>query len=176
MQLRIEDALKTLPEVALVFSKNGNADLGTDPMPPNASDTYVIPKPESEWPTGVHSKADILARIEAKMKPLIGNRTEIQQPIQMRFNELIAGVRSDVAVKLYGDDLDQMTAQAQRIAATLWAIPGAADVSAEQTDGAPTAGSRMCRPKRYTSPAADRACRSCPAPRSRTRLDHGRAR
>ena len=138
MQLQIENALKTLPEVALVCSKNGNADLGTDPMPPNASDTYVIPKPESEWPADVHSKADILRRIEERMKPLIGNRTEIQQPIQMRFNELIAGVRSDVAIKLYGDDLDQMTQQAQRIAATVRAIPGAADVSAEQTDGAPT--------------------------------------
>jgi len=138
MQLQIENALKTLPEVALVFSKNGNADLGTDPMPPNASDTYVIPKPESEWPADVHTKADILRRIEERMKPLIGNRTEIQQPIQMRFNELIAGVRSDVAIKLYGDDLDQMTQQAQWIAATVRAIPGAADVSAEQTDGAPT--------------------------------------
>jgi cobalt-zinc-cadmium resistance protein CzcA len=138
MQLRIEDALKTLPEVALVFSKNGNADLGTDPMPPNASDTYVIPKPESEWPAEVRSKEDILSRIEERMKPLIGNRTEIQQPIQMRFNELIAGVRSDVAIKLYGDDLDQMTAQAKRIAAAVRTIPGAGDVSAEQTDGAPT--------------------------------------
>ena len=138
MQLQIENALKTLPEVALVFSKNGNADLGTDPMPPNASDTYVIPKPASEWPADVHTKEDILRRIEERMKPLIGNRTEIQQPIQMRFNELIAGVRSDVAIKLYGDDLDQMTDQARRIAATIRSIPGAADVSAEQTDGAPT--------------------------------------
>ncbi|MES2022858.1 MAG: CusA/CzcA family heavy metal efflux RND transporter [Pseudomonadota bacterium] len=138
MQLRIEDALKSLPEVALVFSKNGNADLGTDPMPPNASDTYVIPRPEKEWPADVHSKADILKRIEAKMKPLIGNRTEIQQPIQMRFNELIAGVRSDVAVKLYGDDLDSMSQTAGRIAAVLRTIPGAADVQAEQTSGAPT--------------------------------------
>lgn len=138
MQLRIENTLKSLPEVALVFSKNGNADLGTDPMPPNASDTYVIPKPESEWPADVHSKADILRRIEEKMKPLIGNRTEIQQPIQMRFNELIAGVRADVAVKLYGDDLEQMSEQAKRIAGVLRTIPGAGDVSAEQTSGAPT--------------------------------------
>ncbi|BCA64383.1 cation transporter (plasmid) [Sphingomonas sp. HMP9] len=142
MQLKIEDALKSLPEVALVFSKNGNADLGTDPMPPNASDTYVIPKPESEWPDGVNTKADILARIEAKMKPLIGNRTEIQQPIQMRFNELIAGVRSDVAVKLYGDDLDAMSEAARRIAGVLRTIPGAADVQAEQTSGAPHSISR----------------------------------
>src|SRR3546814_23680 len=127
-----------LPEVALVFSKNGNADLGTDPMPPNASDTYVIPKPEDEWPAEVKSKEDILRRIEERMKPLIGNRTEIQQPIQMRFNELIAGVRADVAVKLYGDDLDAMSVQANRIAGVLRRIPGAGDVSAEQTSGAPT--------------------------------------
>ena len=138
MQLQIENALKTLPEVALVFSKNGNADLGTDPMPPNASDTYVIPKPEKEWPAEVKSKEDILRRIEERMKPLIGNRTEIQQPIQMRFNELIAGVRSDVAVKLYGDDLDAMSEAAGRIATALRTIPGAADVQAEQTSGAPT--------------------------------------
>ncbi|KQN82883.1 cation transporter [Sphingomonas sp. Leaf67] len=138
MQLQIEDALKTMPEVALVFSKNGNADLGTDPMPPNASDTYVIPKPESEWPADVKSKEDILRRIEERMKPLIGNRTEIQQPIQMRFNELIAGVRSDVAIKLYGDDLDAMSEQARHIASAVRTIPGAADVSAEQTSGAPT--------------------------------------
>jgi heavy metal efflux system protein len=138
MQMRIEDALKTLPEVALVFSKNGNADLGTDPMPPNASDTYVIPKPESEWPADVHSKADIIRRIEERMKSTIGNRTEIQQPIQMRFNELIAGVRADVAVKLYGDDLDAMSVQARKIAGVIRIIPGAGDVSVEQTDGAPT--------------------------------------
>ena len=138
MQLQIENALKTLPEVALVFSKNGNADLGTDPMPPNASDTYVIPKPEDEWPAAVKSKEDILRRIEERMKPLIGNRTEIQQPIQMRFNELIAGVRADVAIKLYGDDLDAMSEQARRIASVMRTIPGAGDVSAEQTSGAPT--------------------------------------
>ncbi|MGB3929670.1 MAG: CusA/CzcA family heavy metal efflux RND transporter [Sphingobium sp.] len=138
MQLQIENALKTLPEVALVFSKNGNADLGTDPMPPNASDTYVIPKPEDEWPPEVKSKEDILRRIEERMKPLIGNRTEIQQPIQMRFNELIAGVRADVAIKLYGDDLDAMSEQARRISAVMRTIPGAGDVSAEQTSGAPT--------------------------------------
>ncbi|MBL8657711.1 MAG: CusA/CzcA family heavy metal efflux RND transporter [Altererythrobacter sp.] len=138
MQLRIENALKTLPEVALVFSKNGNADLGTDPMPPNASDTYVIPKPQSEWPPEVKSKADILRRIEERMKPLIGNRTEIQQPIQMRFNELIAGVRADVAIKLYGDDLQEMNAQARLIAGAVRDIPGAGDVTVEQTEGAPT--------------------------------------
>ena len=145
MQMRIEDALKTLPEVALVFSKNGNADLGTDPMPPNASDTYVIPKPESEWPADVRSKADILRRIEERMTPLIGNRSEMQQPIQMRFNELIAGVRADVAIKLHGDDLDRMAAEARRIAAIVRTIPGAGDVGVEQTAGTPTFDIRIDR-------------------------------
>ena len=145
MQLRIETALKSLPEAALVFSKNGNADLGTDPMPPNASDTYFIPKPESEWPAEVRSKADILRRIEEKMRTQIGNRTQIQQPIQMRFNELIAGVRADVAVKLYGDDLEEMTWHGRRVAGVLRAIPGAGDVSVEQTEGAPTFDVRIDR-------------------------------
>lgn len=145
MQLRIENALKTLPEVELVFSKNGNADLGTDPMPPNASDTYVIPKPESEWPDDVRGKDDLVRRIQQRMEPMIGNRTEIQQPIEMRFNELIAGVRADVAIKLYGDDLDAMSRQARLIAAELRRIPGAADVSAEQTEGTPTFDVRIDR-------------------------------
>jgi heavy metal efflux system protein len=145
MQMRIENALKTLPEVALVFSKNGNADLGTDPMPPNASDTYVIPKPESEWPAEVRTKADIIRRIEERMRRVIGNRTEIQQPIQMRFNELIAGVRADVAIKLYGDDLDAMGIEAQKIADAVRTIPGAADVGVEQTGGAPTFDVRIDR-------------------------------
>lgn len=131
--------------MALIFSKNGNADLGTDPMPPNASDTYVIPKPEREWPAEVKTKEDILRRIEAKTKNLVGNRTEIQQPVQMRFNELIAGVRADVAIKIYGDDLETMSAQSSRIAAVLRAIPGAGDVSTEQTSGAPTFDIRIDR-------------------------------
>lgn len=145
MQLRIEKALASLPEVAFVFSKTGNADLGTDPMPPNASDTYVIPKDESEWPPGVRTKEDLLRRIQEKTRPLIGNRWEIQQPIQMRFNELIAGVRSDVAIKLYGEDLEAMNATAIRIASILKAVPGGADVQAEQTLGAPTFDIRVDR-------------------------------
>ena len=145
MQLQIEKAISTLPEVSLVFSKTGNADLGTDPMPPNASDTYVIPKPEGEWPAGVRSKADLLARIDGKTKNLIGNRYEVQQPIQMRFNELIGGVRSDVAIKLHGDDLEALSAAARRIAAVVRKIPGAADVQAEQTSGAPTFDIRVDR-------------------------------
>ncbi len=138
MQRQIERTLMRLPEVAMVFSKTGNADLGTDPMPPNASDTYVILKPEKAWPKGAGDKAAVLKRITERAETLIGNRYEIQQPIQMRFNELIAGVRSDVAVKVYGDDLSAMTTSARQIAARLRTIPGAQDVQAEQTQGAPT--------------------------------------
>ncbi|HXG90509.1 MAG TPA: CusA/CzcA family heavy metal efflux RND transporter [Vicinamibacterales bacterium] len=147
MQLQIENALKTLPEVALVFSKNGNADLGTDPMPPNASDTYVIPKPEDEWPAEVKSKEDILRRIEERMKPLIGNRTEIQQPIQMRFNELIAGVRSDIAVKVFGDDMEALGEVGAEIEAVLATVPGAADTKVEQTTGLPMLTVTLNRPE-----------------------------
>ena len=145
MQLQIERAVRTLPEVALVFSKTGNADLGTDPMPPNASDTYVILKPEHDWPKGVRTKDDVLKRIAARTSLLIGNRYEVQQPIEMRFNELIAGVRSDVAVKLYGDDLDVLSKLAQQVSAKLSAVAGAADVRAEQTEGAPTFDIRIDR-------------------------------
>ncbi|HQT55338.1 MAG TPA: CusA/CzcA family heavy metal efflux RND transporter, partial [Phenylobacterium sp.] len=138
MQLQLERVLSRLPEVAMVFSKTGNADLGTDPMPPNASDTYVILKPEKEWPKSVKTKAQVLERIETTAGALVGNRLEIQQPIQMRFNELVAGVRADVAVKIRGDDLEAMSASADKIASLLRTIPGAGDVSAEQVQGAPT--------------------------------------
>jgi cobalt-zinc-cadmium resistance protein CzcA len=138
MQRKVEEVVSTLPEVALVFSKTGTAEVATDPMPPNASDGFVILKPQSRWPAGVHTKADVLARIEARLKPLLGNAYEVSQPIQLRFNELIGGVRGDVAVKLYGDDLDRMAASAERIAATLRTVRGAADVRAEQVAGVPT--------------------------------------
>jgi len=171
MQLQIERALSTLPEVALVFSKTGNADLGTDPMPPNASDTYVIPKDESDWPAEVKTKEDLLRRIDEKTSKLIGNRWEIQQPIQMRFNELIAGVRSDVAVKLYGDDLEAMSASARRIASVLRAIPGAADVQAEQTSGAPTFDIKVDRQAAdccSKATAASMSSSACPTPSATT--------
>jgi cobalt-zinc-cadmium resistance protein CzcA len=138
MQRQVETAVASLPEVAMVFSKTGTAEIATDPMPPNASDGFVILKPQKDWPDGVRTKAQVLTRIEDKLKPLLGNAYEVSQPIQLRFNELIAGVRGDVAIRLYGDDLGQMSATAARIAAVLQSIPGAADVRAEQTAGAPT--------------------------------------
>jgi cobalt-zinc-cadmium resistance protein CzcA len=138
MQREIERAVTSLPEVAVMFSKTGTAEVATDPMPPNVSDGFVILKPQSEWPAGVTSKADVLKRIEERSGAKIGNAFEVSQPIQLRFNELIAGVRGDVAIKLYGDDLDKMGATAQHIVRVLQTITGAADVKAEQTSGSPT--------------------------------------
>ncbi|WP_152616406.1 efflux RND transporter permease subunit [Sphingomonas sp. ERG5] len=138
MQREVERVVTSLPEVAVMFSKTGTAEVATDPMPPNVSDGFVILKPQSEWPAGVTSKADVLKRIEEKSGAKIGNAFEVSQPIQLRFNELIAGVRGDVAIKLYGDDLDKMGATAQHIVRVLQTIPGAADVKAEQTSGSPT--------------------------------------
>ena len=138
MQIDVERAISTLPEVEMMFSKTGTAEVATDPMPQNQSDGFVILKPQDKWPKRVKTKAQVVARINEKLEGLLGNSYEISQPIQLRFNELIAGVRGDVAIKLYGDDLDQMSAAAGRIVSVLQAIPGAADVRAEQTSGAPT--------------------------------------
>ncbi len=138
LDLPLERAIMTLPEVALVYSKAGTASLAADPMPPNASDNYVILKPRSEWPAGVTSKDDVLKRLEQVTAPVVGNFYDITQPIQMRFNELIGGVRSDVAVAVYGDDLDLMGATAQRIAGVLRRVPGVADLRVAQTEGFPT--------------------------------------
>ncbi|MDO9248689.1 MAG: CusA/CzcA family heavy metal efflux RND transporter, partial [Phenylobacterium sp.] len=138
MQRSVEAAVKSLPEVDYMFSKTGTAEVATDPMPPNISDGFVILKPQKEWPKGVKTKEDVIARVEAKANALIGNGFELSQPIELRFNELIGGVRGDVAVKIYGDDLDQMTATGARIAAALQSTPGSADVKVEQVSGAPT--------------------------------------
>lgn len=138
MQRDVERAVTSLPEVELMFSKTGTAEVATDPMPPNVSDGFVILKPQEEWPEGVKTKADVLKRIEEKSGAKIGQVYEVSQPIQLRFNELIAGVRGDVAIKLYGDDLDKMGVTAQQIVRVLQSVPGAADVKAEQTSGSPT--------------------------------------
>jgi heavy metal efflux system protein len=137
MQLQVENAVKALPEVAFVFSKTGTADVAADPMPPHVSDTFIILKPREEWPDPAITKNDIVEKIAAAVGRLPGNNYEYTQPIQMRFNELIAGVRSDVAVKVYGDDLDQITTTANRIATVLRTVPGSADVKVEQTTGLP---------------------------------------
>jgi len=137
LDLPIERAILTLPEVRTVYSKAGTASLAADPMPPNASDNYVILKPKSEWPAGVTTKEQVIQRIRDKTGKMVGNFYDVTQPIEMRFNELIGGVRSDVAVKIYGDNLGQLNASAQQVAAVLRKTPGAADVRVAQTEGFP---------------------------------------
>jgi heavy metal efflux system protein len=135
MQVPIERMLSKQPEIAVVFSKTGTADLASDPMPPNATDNFVILKPRKLWPEPRLSKADLVERLETELNKIPGNAYEITQPIQMRFNELIAGVRGDVAVKIFGDDFDAMNATAQEIAAILRKTEGATDIRVEETEG-----------------------------------------
>jgi heavy metal efflux system protein len=138
MQRRVERAISSLPEVAFIYSKTGTAEVATDPMPQNISDAFIILRPEDQWPDGVDSKEEIVERIEEQMASLTGNAYEVSQPIEMRFNELIAGVRGDVAVKVFGDDLDQLERVAARIGGIIGQVPGAADLRVEQTAGFPT--------------------------------------
>ncbi|HTU11877.1 MAG TPA: CusA/CzcA family heavy metal efflux RND transporter [Allosphingosinicella sp.] len=137
MQSRLERRLAALPEVRLVFSKTGTADIASDPMPPNISDTFLIMKPRASWPDPRLSRAALVAKVERALAGLPGQAWEISQPIQMRFNELIAGVRGDIAVKVFGDDPARMAETAERIAAILRRTQGAVDVRVEQTDGLP---------------------------------------
>ncbi len=145
MQVPIERMMARQPEVRFVFSKTGTAELASDPMPPNATDMFVILKPREEWPDPSLSKEALVERIEGKLATIPGNAYEITQPIQMRFNELIAGVRGDVAVKVFGDDFGPMGQTAERIAAILRRTPDAVDVKVEQTEGLPMLDIRVNR-------------------------------
>jgi cobalt-zinc-cadmium resistance protein CzcA len=138
MQHEVEKTVLTFKEVKTVFSKIGTPEVATDPMPPNVADTFIILKPRKEWPDPSLPKAELIERMEQALEKLPGNNYEFTQPIQMRFNELISGVRSDLAVKLYGDDLDQLLKTAQEIEAAVKKVEGAADVKVEQTSGLPT--------------------------------------
>jgi cobalt-zinc-cadmium resistance protein CzcA len=137
MQHALERKLKTYGEVDYVFSKIGTAEIATDPMPPSVADTYVMLKDPSDWPDPGRSKTDLLRQLESELLTLPGNNYEFIQPIQMRFNELIAGVRSDVAVKVYGDDITVLEEVAGSIEAVLGRVPGASDVTLEHTTGLP---------------------------------------
>jgi cobalt-zinc-cadmium resistance protein CzcA len=106
-------------------------------MPPNVADTFIMLKPRAQWPDPSRSKADVVAALEKAVAQVPGNNYEFTQPIQMRFNELISGVRSDVAIKVFGDDMQVLTDSAEKLAAQLKAVPGAADVKVEQTSGLP---------------------------------------
>ena len=137
MQLAVERTVSRFPQVALVFSKTGTPELASDPMPPNASDTFIMLKPHDAWPDPAVSKEQLIEQISDAVNRLPGNAYEFTQPIQMRFNELLAGVRGDIAVKVFGDDFEALLKAANAIAADLRAVAGAADVKVEQTTGLP---------------------------------------
>ena len=146
MQHALERKLKTYPEVDYVFSKLGTAEIANDPMPPSVADTYVMLKPPSAWPDPGRSKASLVEQLEADLLHLPGNNYEFTQPIQMRFNELIAGVRSDVAVKIFGDDMATLEEVGAAVEGALSSVPGAADVKVEQTTGLPMLTVQLDRP------------------------------
>jgi cobalt-zinc-cadmium resistance protein CzcA len=137
MQFQVEKEVMTLPEVKTFFSRVGTAEVATDPMPPNISDGYVMLKDRKDWPDPDKSREQLVSEIEEKLESIPGNAYEISQPIQLRFNELISGVRSDLGIKVYGDDLDQLLKSGNQIAAVLNKIPGADGVKVEQVAGLP---------------------------------------
>jgi cobalt-zinc-cadmium resistance protein CzcA len=137
MQEMLEKRIAAMPEVKLVFAKVGTPDVATDPMPPSVADNFIILKPRSEWPDPRKPKAKLIEELNAIVIQVPGNNYEFTQPIEMRMNELIAGVRSDVAVKLFGDDLDQLVETGAAVEAVLGAVPGAEDVKLEQVTGLP---------------------------------------
>ena len=137
MQSALETRIKRFPEVDQVFAKIGTADVATDPVPPSVADTFVIMKPRSQWPDRRKPKAQLVAEMNKAVNEVPGSRYEFIQPIQMRFNELIAGVRSDVAIKVYGDDLDTLAALADEIEGVVSRIPGSQDSQTEQVTGLP---------------------------------------
>ena len=137
MQREVEKVIAQFDEVAYVFSKNGTAEMASDPMPPNLSDCFIILKPHEQWPDPSLEKETLRQRIEEAIEELPGNYYEFTQPIELRFNELIAGVRSDVAVMVYGDHFESMSTVAHTVASALESVPGAADVKVEQVSGLP---------------------------------------
>lgn len=138
MQAILEQRIRSFPEVDKVFARIGTAEVATDPMPPNVADNFVILKPRSEWPNPEKTKAELVTEMETSLEELPGNNYEFTQPIQMRFNELISGVRADVGIKVFGDNLDQLVSTANDILKAVNAVPGAADARVEQVTGLPT--------------------------------------
>lgn len=137
MQQQLESVIREFDEVKQVFAKIGTPEVATDPMPPNVADTYLILKPRSEWPDPDKSKAQFIDELRHAVEAVPGNKYEFTQPIEMRFNELIAGVRSDVAVRVYGDDLNTLAQIGAQASELLRQIPGAKDTRVEQVKGLP---------------------------------------
>jgi cobalt-zinc-cadmium resistance protein CzcA len=146
MQGALEKKIQELPEVDYVFTKIGTADIATDPMPPSVADVFAIVRPRSEWPDPARPKSDFIHELKEKMAEVPGSKYEVIQPIEMRFNELIAGVRSDVAVKVFGDDLDVLLAIANDIEHVLAKVAGASDVKVEQVTGLGVLTLKLDRP------------------------------
>ena len=137
MQHKLEQAIQEVPEVQNVFAKIGTAEIATDPMPPSVADGYIILKPREEWPDPDKPKHNVVRDIEKRASAVPGSNYEFTQPIQMRFNELIAGVRADVAVKIFGDDMEVLFENAQQIEQIMSSIEGVADLKVEQVSGLP---------------------------------------
>lgn len=137
MQEILEQRLKAFPEVDKVYAKIGTPEVATDPMPPSVADNFVMLKPRSEWPDPDRSKEALVAEMAAAVEQLPGNKYEFTQPIQMRFNELISGVRADLGIKVFGDDLDKLVVTANDILEVVEGIEGAADARVEQVTGLP---------------------------------------
>lgn len=137
MQNQLEAVIRDFDEIERVFSKIGTPDIATDPMPPNVADTFLIVKPQSQWADPSQTKAELLSKLRTELEAIPGNKYEFTQPIEMRFNELIAGVRADVAVRVYGDDLEKLNTVGEAAIATISNVAGAADVRMEQISGLP---------------------------------------
>ncbi len=145
MQAILEKRIKAFPEVDKVFARIGTPEVATDPMPPSIADIFVILHPRASWSEPSKTKNELLEELEESVKKLPGNNYEFTQPIQMRFNELISGVRADLGVKIFGDDLEQLTFTAADILEAVSSIEGAQDVRMEQVKGLP---SLLVTPKR----------------------------
>ncbi len=137
MQSELEKVISGFPEIAFVYSKTGTAEVASDPMPPSISDTFIILKPAKDWPDPDLHKEALVQKIQAAIERQPGNNLVFSQPIQMRFNELLAGARGDLAVKVFGEDFDLMLRTANQVASILRSTPGATDISVEQVSGLP---------------------------------------
>ena len=137
LQETLEERIKALPEVERVFAKIGTADVATDAVPPSVADNFIILKPRDQWPDPNKPKQQVVAELEALVSEIPGNRYEFLQPIQMRFNELLAGVRAEVAIKIFGDDLDVLTGLGVSLEKIVAGVDGAVDIQTEQVTGLP---------------------------------------
>ncbi|MGV2948079.1 efflux RND transporter permease subunit, partial [Acinetobacter sp. AGC35] len=129
--------LKNFPEIKAIFARTGTAEVATDVMPPNISDGYIMLKPREEWPDSKESLDALRTRMEAYLATIPGNNSEFSQPIELRFNELISGIRSDVGVKVFGDDMQVLNTEAAKIAKIIQQVAGSSAVKVEQTSGLP---------------------------------------